>query len=69
MHTVTVGAGILNATTPQTIATSLAGGGAGHMHAVTLTAANLATLRGGGMVSVLSTLVATHTHTFTVSCT
>ena len=72
-HTVTVTADILNATTPQTIMTSAAGNPPTHMHDVTLTAANLATLRGGGSVSILSSLVGTatagHTHTYDISCT
>jgi hypothetical protein len=36
---------------------------------VTLTADNLATLRGGGMVDVLSAVSGAHTHTYRISCT
>jgi hypothetical protein len=68
-HTVTVNAATLNATTSQTLTTSSAGAGAGHTHMVTLTAANLATLRGGGMVDVPSTNDSQHTHTYRIRCT
>jgi hypothetical protein len=67
-HTVMVGAATLDATPPQTLVTSSAGVPA-HTHMVTLTADNLATLRGGGMVDALSTLAGTHTHTYRISCT
>jgi hypothetical protein len=67
-HTVTVDAATLNATTPQTLITSSAGVPA-HTHMVTLTADNLATLRGGGMVDVLSAVSGAHTHTYRISCT
>jgi hypothetical protein len=66
---VTVDAATLNAMTPQTLTTSSAGPAPGHMHMITLTPANLATLRGGGMVDVLSTNVSAHTHTYRISCT
>jgi hypothetical protein len=36
---------------------------------ITLSPANLTTLRGGGMVQVLSTNVGNHTHTYQISCT
>jgi hypothetical protein len=39
------------------------------MHMVTLTAANLATIKGGGTVDVPTTLVEGHLHMFTVGCT
>ena len=77
-HTVTVNGATLTATTPQTIQTSVAGN---HMHDVTFSAADLATLRGGGMVTVRSTNVGStdggadagsgspgHTHSYLVSC-
>jgi hypothetical protein len=65
-HTVTVGAATLNATTSQTLTTSST---ASHTHMITLTPANLATLRGGGMVEILSTNNSSHTHTYRISCT
>jgi hypothetical protein len=68
-HTVTVDASVLDATTSQTLNTSTAGPSPGHMHMITLTPANLATLRGGGVVQVLSTNVSSHTHTYQISCT
>lgn len=68
-HSVTVNMTTLDATTSQTLTTSLAGQGAGHMHMITLTPANLTTLRGGGMVDVPSTNVDNHTHTYRVTCT
>jgi hypothetical protein len=72
VHTVTVNGATLNATTAQVINTSLAPAGANaHMHAVTFSPANLATLRGGGMVQITSALGgggAGHTHTYVVSC-
>ena len=80
-HTVTVNGATLSATTPQTIQTSLAGNNGGHMHDVTFSAADLATLRGGGMVTVRSSNfgatdggadagsgAAGHTHSYLVSC-
>ena len=41
------------------------------MHAVTLTAANLATIKAGGQVTVASTQAGSpaHLHMYTVSCT
>lgn len=66
-HTVTIPASDLNATTDQTIDTSDV---FGHMHAVTLAVADLATLKGGGQVTVTSTSAGTpaHTHMYSVSC-
>ena len=68
VHTVTIPASDLNATTDQTVDTSVA---FGHMHAVTLTAANLATIKAGGQVTVTSTQAGSpaHLHMYTVSCT
>lgn len=68
-HTVMVNMTVLNATTDQMLTTSSAGPAPGHTHMITLTAANLATLRGGGMVDVLSTNVSQHTHTYRIRCT
>ena len=64
----TVDAATLNATTSQMLTTSSAGQAPGHTHMITLTPANLATLRGGGMVQVESTNVDGHTHTYQISC-
>ncbi len=43
-------------------------GTSGHTHSVTLTAANFATLAGGGTVMVTSSNGAAHTHAVTVVC-
>jgi hypothetical protein len=78
-HSVMVGAAVLNATTAQTITTSMAGQGNGHTHDVTFSPTELATLRAGLTVTVRSTnfgasdagtdgLVAGHTHSYLVSC-
>jgi hypothetical protein len=40
-----------------------------HMHTVTLTPADLSTLRGGGMVQITSSSTSSHTHTYKISCT
>ena len=64
-----VDAATLNATTPQTLTTSSAGPDPGHTHMITLTAADLAALRGGGTVDVTSTNVGAHTHTYRIRCT
>ena len=68
VHTVSIPASDLDATTDQVINTSVVGG---HMHMVTLAAADLATLKGGGSVTVTSTQAGTpaHTHMYSVSCT
>ena len=67
VHTVTIPASDLNATTDQTIDTSVQ---LGHMHQVTLTAANLAAIKAGGQATVTSTSAGTpaHAHMYTVSC-
>jgi hypothetical protein len=66
-HTVTVPASTLDATTDQTFTTSSAGLPA-HMHMVTLTPTNLAAIKAGGTADVMSTLVLSHTHSYTVGC-
>jgi hypothetical protein len=43
-------------------------GTSGHTHSVTITAANFATLAGGGTVMVTSSNGAAHTHAVTVIC-
>ncbi|HVV16339.1 MAG TPA: hypothetical protein VHH90_03975 [Polyangia bacterium] len=67
-HTVSIPASDLNATADQTVDTSVT---LGHTHAVTLTVANLATIKGGGHVTVTSTQAGSpaHVHMYTVSCT
>jgi hypothetical protein len=64
-HTLEIPASTLNATTAQTIDTGLA---LAHMHAVTLEPADLATLKGGGSVTITSSVASAHTHVFTISC-
>jgi hypothetical protein len=74
-HTVTIPASDLDATTDRTITTSepmadTAGGTVvAHTHMVTLTTANLATLKGGGSVTATSSPASDgHMHTYMVSC-
>jgi hypothetical protein len=66
-HTVTVPAATLDSTTDQTFTTSAAGTD-GHTHMITLTVAILATIKGGGQMTIISTNTDSHTHMFTVSC-
>ena len=67
-HTVTVPEATLNATTDQTFTTS-PGGTDAHTHMITLTVANLATIKAGGSVpTVPSTVTDSHMHTYAVSC-
>lgn len=70
VHSVTVPASTLNATTVQTFTTSVAGAPTypDHTHTVALTATELATLKGGGNVTVMSGPAAGHTHMYSVSC-
>jgi hypothetical protein len=65
-HTLTIPASTLDATTAQTFNTGVTDA---HMHMVTLAAADLATIKGGGSVTVTSTVAIGHSHMFTVSCT
>jgi hypothetical protein len=69
-HTVTIAASTLNATSAQTFATSVAepGTASAHMHMITLEPAQLSTLKGGGNVTVMSTIVMSHGHMFMISC-
>lgn len=66
-HTVTVHPSMLDSTTAVTLDTSLA---LAHMHMVTFQPAQLATLKGGGSVTVMSTAagLGPHTHEYTVTC-
>src|SRR5437763_2103893 len=65
VHTVTIPASTLNATTAQTFNTSVA---LAHMHMVALDPSQLSTLKGGGTVTVTSTVASAHTHMYTISC-
>jgi hypothetical protein len=67
-HTLMIPASDLDATTDQTVDTGVT---SAHMHMVTLTVADLGTLKGGGQVTVTSSSAGTpaHTHMFMVSCT
>jgi len=68
VHTLVVPASTLSLTGDQTFNTGVAGTPP-HMHMVTLTAANLATIKGGGTVDVPTSLAEGHLHMFTVGCT
>ncbi len=68
MHSVTIPASAVSATVAMSFNTSSAGSPA-HMHSVTLEAAQLATLKGGGTVTVTSSVADLHAHMFMVSCT
>jgi hypothetical protein len=67
VHTLTVPASSLTSTMDMTFTTGPAGTPV-HMHMVTLKAADLATIKGGGMVDVMSAIADGHLHSFTVSC-
>jgi hypothetical protein len=66
VHMVMVAASTLNATTAQKFTTTIANG---HSHDITLSPANLATIKGGGSVTVPSSISSSHIHMYTVSCT
>jgi hypothetical protein len=69
-HSVMVAASMLNATSAQMFDTTIAeqGTASAHMHSITLTPADLTTLKGGGNVTVMSTIVMSHGHMFMISC-
>jgi hypothetical protein len=67
-HMVTIPASALNSAAAMTFTTSSAGTSP-HMHSVTLEPAQLTTLKGGGTVTVTSTVADLHAHMFTVRCT
>jgi hypothetical protein len=71
MHSITVPASMVSSTTSQTFDTSIAEAGTAgaHMHMVTLSPAQLTTLKNGGNVTVMSTIVMSHGHMFMISCT
>ena len=62
-HTTTVPAADIGSTTDRTYTSTATD----HAHMVTLTAANFATIDGGGSVTVTSTNSGGHTHDFTFS--
>jgi hypothetical protein len=66
-HTVTIHPSMLDSTTPVMVDTDIK---LAHMHMVTLQPAQLATLKGGGTVTVTSTAAGSgpHTHDYTISC-
>jgi hypothetical protein len=69
-HALAIPVADLDATTDMTYSIA---GTAGHDHTITLTAAQLATLKGGGTVTVTSTVTnaptfGSHAHTVTVGC-
>ena len=71
-HTIAVAASLLSLTTDQTLTTSgvmnNTVGIADHMHMITFTAADLAMLKGGGSVDVMSMIAVGHTHNYRVTC-
>ena len=64
-HALTVSASDVTAGVEKTLSIT---GASSHDHDVTLTAANMTTLQGGGMVTVDSTSGGGHTHSVTVVC-
>jgi macrolide-specific efflux system membrane fusion protein len=71
VHTFVVTAALLTSTSAIDLQTGpFPVGSGGHLHTVTLSAANLATLRGGGSVTVMSTMAGTpaHSHMYMLSC-
>ncbi len=66
-HTVTIHPSMLDSTTAVMVDTDIK---LAHMHMVTLQPAQLATLKGGGTVTVTSTAAGSgpHTHDYTISC-
>jgi hypothetical protein len=65
VHTVTIPASALNATSAQMFTTSVA---VGHQHTVTLQPADLSALKSGGSVTVTSSVADLHAHMYSVSC-
>ena len=74
VHAVTVLASQLNETTPVMLQTGpFPVSSGGHTHVLTLSLANLATIKGGGSVTVTSepggpTGSTQHTHVYMISC-
>ncbi len=73
MHTLSVPASTLNATSDQTLTTgpvvNATGTIAPHTHMVTLSTADMSTLKGGGTVTVPTQVADGHMHMYQVSCT
>ncbi len=65
-HTVSVPASALDSASGQTFTTSSANS---HTHMITLSANSLATIKGGGSVTITSTTNSGHAHDYTVRCT
>ena len=72
VHLLVMDASVLLATTDQMLLTNgfPPDNSGGHFHPITLTVANLATLRGGGSLTVTSGIGGTpeHTHMYMISC-
>jgi hypothetical protein len=66
-HSVAILASTVDATSDQTFTTST-GGSDDHTHMITLTVANLGTLKGGGTVTVTSTTDDYHNHMYQIGC-
>jgi hypothetical protein len=66
MHSVEVSAATLNSTSSQTFTTNIV---ENHQHMVTLTPGDLSTIKGGGQVTVMSSIANSHLHSFMVRCT
>ena len=73
MHTLTIPASTLDATSAQTLTTGpvidATGTIAAHTHMVTFATTDLSTLKGGGTVTVTTQAADGHMHMFKVSCT
>jgi hypothetical protein len=68
---VTIHASDLTSTSAKTYNTSdpVSGVSSPHMHMITLQPADLATLKGGGTVTAMSTVVMSHAHQYAITCT
>jgi hypothetical protein len=64
-HTVAIPAAMLDATTAQTFDTSVTDA---HMHSVTLEPTQLAALKSGGSVTVMSSISLAHGHMYAIRC-
>jgi hypothetical protein len=65
VHSLTIPASTVDATTAQTFNTGVA---EAHMHMVTLSPTDLSALATGGSVTVVSSVTDLHAHMFAVSC-
>ena len=66
VHVLVVPAATLDATSAQTFTTTTV---QGHSHNITLSTTDLATIKGGGTVTVPSSIASSHMHTYAVTCT